>query len=311
MKKSPSDWKESLAQVLKAHNRLQANGTIASFSTQDKRADVLFAGFKELSAQGYKLDHVKSFRGKHFKVLTKHWEAQARAGQLSASTFQNRISIFRVFANWIGKPGMIESTSRYVSPEFASRSSINRQDKSWQAKGVEIAAKIAEVQHKDARVALQLELQACFGLRAREALQLRPYLADQGSYLAITVGTKGGRERVVPIDTSEKRLLIDRAKTFAASKAASTSDPKMTLAQAKNHYYYVLRSCGISRKQGITGHGLRHNYANDRYQQLSGNASPVRGGTLSNRNEDYVARLSVAEELGHSRESITTHYLGR
>jgi integrase len=116
---------------------------------------------------------------------------------------------------------------------------------------------------------------------------------------------------VVPIDTPEKRALIDQAKTFAASKLASTSDPAKTLAQVKNHYYHVLRSCGITRKDGIIGHGLRHGYANDRYQQISGEASPVRGGKAPDRDTDQAARLEVAEELGHSRESVTTHYLGR
>ena len=111
-------------------------------------------------------------------------------------------------------------------------------------------------------------------------MQLRPHVADKGSYLALTVGTKGGRDRVVPIDTPDKRTLIDRAKTFAASKLASTSDPARTLAQVKNHYYHVLRSCGITRADGLTGHGLRHGYANDRYQQLAGQPSPVRSGTM-------------------------------
>ena len=142
-------------------------------------------------------------------------------------------------------------------------------------------------------------------------MQLRPNVADKGSYLALTVGTKGGRDRVVPIDTPEKRELIDKAKTFAASKLASTSDPNLTLAQAKNHYYHVLRTCGITRANGLTSHGLRHGYANDRYEQISGTPSPVRGGTPPDRETDQAARLEVAEELGHSRESITTHYLGR
>jgi hypothetical protein len=36
----------------------------------------------------------------------------------------------------------------------ASRSSINAQDKSWTAAGVDAAAKIAEVPQKDARIGL-------------------------------------------------------------------------------------------------------------------------------------------------------------
>ena len=306
-KPSNGGWKASLAAVLKEHNRTKQDGSVASHGTQDKRADILYAGFKALREKGYKLDDVRSFRGKHMEVLAALWEEK----KLAASTIQNNISIFRGFAGWIGKAGMVEEADKYVGDGAASRSSINREDKSWQTKGVDVQAKIAEVAAKDARVGFQLALQATFGLRAREAMQLRPHVADKGAYLALTVGTKGGRDRVVPIDTPAKRALIDQAKTFAASKLASTSDPAKTLAQVKNHYYHVLRSCGITRKDGIIGHGLRHGYANDRYQQISGEASPVRGGKTSDRDTDQAARMEVAEELGHSRESVTTHYLGR
>lgn len=306
-KPSNGGWKASLAGVLKTHNRVKQDGSVASHATQDKRADVLYAGFKELREKGYKLDDVHSFRGKHMEVLAKSWEDK----RLSASTIQNNISIFRTFSGWIGKEGMVEGADKYVSPGAASRSSINREDRSWQAHGVDLKAKIEEVAAKDARVGLQLALQAAFGLRARESMQLRPHVADNGSYLALSVGTKGGRDRVVPIDTAEKRALVDRAKAFAASRLASVSDPAKTLAQVKNHYYHVLRACGITRADGITGHGLRHGYANDRYREISGKASPVRGGQAPDRDTDRAARLEVAEELGHSRESVTSHYLGR
>ena len=306
-KPATGGWKASLAAVLKAHNNAKVDGSVASHATRDKRADVLYAGFKLLREQGYKLDTVHSFRGKHMEVLAKAWEERG----LSPSTLQNNLSTFRIFAGWIGKAGMVERTDKYVSPGAASRSSINTRDQSWTAAGVDVAAKLAEVAAKDARIGLQVALQAIFGLRAREAMQLRPHVADKGSYLALMVGTKGGRDRVVPIDTPDKRALIDRAKTFAAAKLASTSDPARTLAQAKNHYYHVLRSCGITRADGITGHGLRHGYANDRYQQIAGQPSPVRGGTAPDPDTDQAARLEVAEELGHSRASVTTHYLGR
>ena len=306
-KPTSGGWKASLAAVLKAHNAAKVNGSVASHATRDKRADVLYAGFKLLRELGYKLDTVHSFRGKHMQALAKAWEERG----LSASTLQNNLSTFRIFAGWIGKAGMVEPTGRYVTPGAASRTSIATQDRSWSAQNVDIAAKLAEVTAKDARIGLQMALQATFGLRARESMQLRPNVADKGSYLALTVGTKGGRDRVVPIDTPEKRELIEKAKTFAASKLASTSDPNLTLAQAKNHYYHVLRSCGITRANGLTSHGLRHGYANDRYEQISGMPSPVRGGTAPDRETDQAARLEVAEELGHSRESITTHYLGR
>jgi Integrase len=163
--------------------------------------------------------------------------------------------MLRVFAHWIGKDGMVEATQQYVDPALAQRSSVCTHDLSWSAQGVDVAAKLAEASQKDERVGLQLRLELESGLRGKEAMMLRPHLADKGAYLDVSVGTKGGRLRAVPINTAGQRALLDEAKAFAATKDSSTSDPSRSLAQWKNHYYYVLRSCGISRKNGITAHG--------------------------------------------------------
>ncbi|MCA9302991.1 MAG: hypothetical protein KC996_02605, partial [Phycisphaerales bacterium] len=108
-KSTSGGWKASLAAVLKAHNAAKVNGSVASHATRDKRADVLYAGFKLLRELGYKLDTVHSFRGKHMRVLAKAWEDRG----LSPSTLQNNLSTFRIFASWIGKAGMVEPTDRY------------------------------------------------------------------------------------------------------------------------------------------------------------------------------------------------------
>jgi site-specific recombinase XerC len=303
-------WKASLAAVLKEHNGRKSGGSVSAYATQAKRAETLYSAFSELRELGFKLENVREFRGRHMKTLGQLWESKGQA----PSTIQNKISTLRVFSEWIGKSGMIESTEHYVSnPEAARRSSINKTDKSWSQQGVDRAALIAQVAARDPRIAIQLELQHGFGLRPRESWQLRPHLADKGSYLQIIHGTKGGRDRVVAIDTPEKRALIDRAKTFAATRSSSMGDPRKTLAQVKNHYYDVVRDCGIKRKGGlmITSHGLRHEKVNDDYERKTGVASPVRGGAPVDREIDRAARLEIAEELGHSRESITTHYLGR
>jgi hypothetical protein len=73
-------------------------------------------------------------------------------------------------------------------------------------------------------------------------MQLRPHVAhkateaDGRGYLALNVGTKGGRDRVVPVDTPEKVRLLEQAKALAGGQLASTSDPARSLAQWKNHY---------------------------------------------------------------------------
>jgi len=64
-------------------------------------------------------------------------------------------------------------------------------------------------------------------------------------------------------------------------------------------------------------HGLRHAYAQNRYEELTGWKCPVAGGmesrdlTLEQRGIDRQARLSISRELGHERETVTCAYLGR
>jgi integrase len=303
--------RESLQRIIKANIYANMDGSVSSHATRKKYANSLHQSFRDLEALGFKLSDAKNLKGKHVVALGKHYEQQAIAGKLKPSTIQGRFSVLRVFAHWIGKDGMVEATEKYVNLTLIQRSSICTYDHSWTAQGVDVAAKLEEISQKDERVGLQIRLELAFGVRAKEAMMLRPYLADKGAYLDVSVGTKGGRPRAVPINTPEQRALLDGAKTFAATKDSSTSDLNKSLAQWKNHYYHVLRSCGITRKNELTGHGLRHAYSNDRYKELSGQESPVRGGKLVNREDDRAARIQLAEELGHSRESITTYYLGR
>jgi hypothetical protein len=64
-------------------------------------------------------------------------------------------------------------------------------------------------------------------------------------------------------------------------------------------------------------HGLRHQYAQARYQELTGLAAPADGGprsrthTPEQKQIDSEARLATTRELGHDREQVTAIYLGR
>jgi hypothetical protein len=64
-------------------------------------------------------------------------------------------------------------------------------------------------------------------------------------------------------------------------------------------------------------HGLRHAYAQARYEALTGWKAPAAGGppakslTDAERAVDRAARLTISRELGHEREQITSVYLGR
>jgi integrase len=158
---------------------------------------------------------------------------------------------------------------------------------------------------------MSLELQQAFGLRREEAMKIRPSIADQGDHLFLQASwTKGGRERVVPIRTDQQREVLDRAHRLAGCGSLIPSN--------RNYVQQMRVYEGNTRRAGLHHmHGLRHAYAQERYQELTGWACPAAGGPVirelipEQRERDREARLTISRELGHEREQVTAAYLGR
>lgn len=304
-------WRGKLAALLSQHgSRTSDDRRIASHQTHNKRSQVLFSSFKELRDLGYKLDEPENLKPKHMQALVKLWEEDGQ----SPSTIQNKISVFRTFTKWIGKEGMIRSAESLVqTPGAATRSYIAIEPKGWTAKGVSIEI-IEQVELFDARVGMQLRLCLIFGLRMQESIELKPHRADKGEYLVVTDGTKGGRARVVPINTQEKRDLLEQCKKLVGfAKNSYMGAPENTLAQNKRRFYYVMEKFGITKNDlGVTAHGLRHEYVNKRYEQLAGGKSPIESGTIAIEHPelDHAVRMEIAEEIGHTRPGIVCCYTG-
>ena len=85
----------------------------------------------------------------------------------------------------------------------------------------------------------------------------------------------------------------------------------MQYKQQLNRYKNTIPKIGLGK-----GHGLRHNYAQIRYKELSDNECPAKGGrhkrdmSKEEREFDRQVRLQISKELGHAREQITSVYLG-
>lgn len=283
-----------------------------SLYTAHRRDEVLRREFRRLYRLGYKLENPYNLKRKHVEALIAAWIKT----KVSASEFQNRLSIFRFFSRVIGKHDLIGPTSQMVSREdyeaHAKRRYVAERDMGWSANGVDIKAKIEEVKAQDERVACVLALMAAFALRAREAWLLRPHVADRGYFLAVNWGTKGGRDRVAPIEQEAQKRALAWAKSLAA-EGASMIQRGQTWEQQQQRFYYVCRRHGISREHGIVPHGLRHEHLNDLFAYLTGAQSPVRGGDLSGipAGSIEIARHVVAETAGHGRKHASRAYLGQ
>lgn len=284
------------------------------YETQEKRKTVVLGFFSDLFKLKYKIESVHNLRQKHLVAVFNYLEKMNQ----SPSTIQNKISIMRLFCNWIGKNGMVGDSSKYVRNKASvRRSPVVQEDKSWIGNGVSVKDKIAEVAVEDPKIALRLELCLAFGLRVKEAMSLRPALATEGNFngagVHIREGTKGGRSRVVPIENDVQLDVLTRA--IAASD--KTSGFLVSLGKDEEarlqHFYYVVRKCGLSFADlGVTAHGLRHQYMHDSFKRLLGIEPPVRGGDLSvlDKDELHLASQKLMERAGHSRVTIGSAYYG-
>jgi integrase len=213
---------------------------------------------------------------------------------------------------------------RYIDdPARYKRTYCAVEDKSWSAHGVDAELMFDAMSEIDRYAAAQLAMKAAFGLRRKEALMLQPHRqvvtalqagiedAPCEFYLDLLKGTKGGRRRYLPIDTDRKRLALARARAVARGPNDHLGDPGRTLKENLRRVDYVMAKLGITHQAlGITGHGLRHEHANDLYEKETGVISPLRGGAEIDRSADRDARLKVAQELGHGRIQISGAYLG-
>jgi len=299
----------SLNTLLKRHLRRSADGRkVVSHATIADRSEFFSRMIRQLHDVGYALTDVQHLKPKHIEALMRLWEQQG----LSASTLQKRFSYLTLLCGWIGKASMLRPGASYLDdPTRYQRTSAADHDHSWTATGVDPAAKIAAIENDDPAVARVLRLQHAFGLRLQEASLLNPVRDTVNTtQLRVVAGTKGGRPRVVPIETDAQRAVLAEAQEYAAQTRRSMIPLDYDLKQWLAHCYHVLARHGVTRKDGLVSHGLRHQYANDQYEVATGEPAPVRGGGPVDPATHRQAQLDVASRLGHARPGITAAYYG-
>lgn len=269
-----------------------------SHATQADRLRILALASRQLREAGFRQLRATSFNGKQFAVLVDRWHAE----RLSAGTLKNRVAVLRWWAEKIGRAGMIPADNAQLAiPE--------RRFVTNESKARDLGDGLDRI--SDPHVRISLALQQAFGLRREESIKFQPRYADRGDYIVLKGSwTKGGRPRAVPIRTAEQRAVLDAAHRIAG--AGSLVPAHKTYIQQRHTYDGRCKAAGLSHM-----HGLRHHYAQARYEALTGWKAPAASGptakelTPDQRLEDAIARQTISQELGHDRAQITAVYLGR
>ncbi|WP_347888583.1 phage integrase N-terminal domain-containing protein [Nitrosomonas europaea] len=269
-----------------------------SHATQADRERSLSLAARQLREAGFRQMRTTSLKGKHVEALLQRWQAEG----LSAGTIKNRMAHLRWWAEKVGKAGILPADNtrlgipdrRYVTNESKAKELDNRLDKIT-----------------DSYVRMSLRLQAAFGLRREESIKFQPRYADRGDHIAIKGSwAKGGRDRTVPLTKPEQRTVLDEAHWLAGQ--GSLIPANKTYIQQRHVYDGQCKAAGLSNM-----HGLRHQYAQMRYEALTGWKAPAAGGpsvrelSSTRHVKSSHARQVISRELGHERTQITSTYLGR
>lgn len=296
------------------HSGTRVSGRSLSQMSQRQRVQALLAMVAELrSVGGMAVTSPYALRQKHIRWLVRHWVEDRK---LNVGTVELRLTHLRALTSWMGKDKMVGRIDDYVArPEGYARSYVARDDRSWEGNGIDAEAKIAEIAATDPHVALQLKLEAGFGLRAKESWRLRAALDVLPSgMLHVHDGTKGGRPRRVPIEFSWQYELLGQA----ARLAEATNPGKGTLIPAtytqnrwRRRFYTVLEKHGVTKEGvGVTAHGLRHQFLQQMYARHSGQEAAIKGsGPVLDAQAHRDAMQRVVEAAGHSRANKANAYL--
>lgn len=295
-----------------------------SFKTRQERADFLRRFFRDLKHKaGFKtLPDPRNLGERHINAMVAVWKSE----KLAPATIQTYLSFLRGLAQWLGKHGMVRKPQHYgLEPHEYQRHEASTRDKSWSARQIDIDGVINEICQFDPHVGAAMRLVRTMGLRRKEAIMFRPHICTvpfeatglpvakrkADSYARIKSGTKGGRERFVPLDSIERLDAIRYAQTIVTSADGPMGHPSLKLEQALRRFNYVLERFGVTQKAlGVTAHGLRHEVLIDKFETLTGQPAPVRGGPMLPREVGDPARQEVAELAGHGRRRASDAYIG-
>jgi len=270
-----------------------------SFSTQTERERALTLSANQLHEMGFRNMHADSLKPKHVEALVERWNSEG----LSPGTIKNRMSHLRWWAEKIGKASVIARSNEAYG--IADRQFVSNVSKAHSLTD----PCLSRVEDPNSR--LSLELQAAFGLRRAESIKFNASIADRGDRLVLKASwCKGGKEREIPIRTAEQRSLLNQVRTHTGKGRLIPAGK--TYKQQLDKFKHQCAKAGIHNV-----HGLRHAYAQARYEQLTGWKSPAQGGPTSRqltpeqKETDREVRLQISRELGHEREQVTAIYLGR
>jgi integrase len=293
--------------------------------------DVMCRIINDLKKINVRVQDVRNISRKNAVALVRYWSERPER-PLSKATIDQYVNVLRCYMTMIGKPGVVPEGEEWraclekegLAIARERRGQIALEAKGWTDKNVDLDDLLPAIREKSPVCAAILRLIEAFGARPSEGWQYKPERGERKDHIYLTE-TKGGKPRPVYYYDDQPELRARQLEAFEEALAVAKkvdpdrgllAEPGLSPKQMRRRFYYVMELFGITKKGlGVVPHGLRHDYANKKFEHLSGLPAPAKQllpAAAYRKNKDVVdaARKAVSADLGHERKSITGAYNG-
>ena len=264
--------------------------------------------FCRFLADNYRLQKFKNVEDRHFRAYAEHLKENNEA-----TTIQTDLSGIRYFHEKSGSKNKLSENAQMNLPKRA----VGKEDRSWTPEEISKARVVArEMGRVD--VEISLDLVPTFGLRIEELCRLKvEQLMHAEKYGQLIVQGKGKKTRPIPVNEEQMKIIkkyLDYAKVSGRAPSdylISSSEKNGVLHEKRSLQNWMtfhrkkfmdenradMKEEGKKpRHETISWHGLRHSYAQRRFEEVS-KVSPEK------------AKSVVSHDLGHGRDTVTPIYL--
>jgi site-specific recombinase XerC len=274
------------------HNRQGSYKTKEKYQNDTKH-------FAKFLAKEFRLQNMRNISDKH---LEKYVQCMQEL-KLAPSTIKDRLTAVRFFHDKLDHTRHILSPNQKFELERRQFGGVNR---AWRDSEYKAFLKLCVLREND-RMASIAVLARNEGLRIHETLKIDRNAVEKALQKGeLTVKGKGGKVRNVPLSQESREMLRERMQEIERGQklfVQSGEKTHLVIKQCQNfinrnrEYFQEERSRDQGESERISFHGLRHAYAQDRFEEF-------RKQGLN----DYQARLAVSNLLGHERDDVTRIY---
>jgi integrase/recombinase XerD len=281
-------------------NKTARHNRQGSFETRDRYFQAMDQFIRHCTDK-YNLQKINNISGKHLASYIRERQEQG----IAPSTIKSDISAIRFFHDKLER-------TRYILPdnkELEEGYGINLEkrvfggvDRAWsdfEYQGMLMHAK--NLNRPEISNIIQLAREQ--GLRVHEAIRIDRRTAEKAlRENNLTIKGKGGKIRTIPLREEGRSVLRDAIKGIERGEKLFVPEGKKAHQIIESVQNFIKnhreKFAEDGRETKMTIHGCRHAYAREEYD-----------ARIENGMSKKLARLEVANLLGHERDEVTRIYI--